>query len=95
MIIRDHQKPRVKRKLRPAYGNSLAERQKYQNLPIFVAVCIGKDSWERAKKWNKSLNDVCALRIGNEPPNQHHWPVANCQCVIDWDTGPDEKQSSN
>ena len=80
------------RKKLPPYAKSIAERQKYQNLPLFVAICIGLDSWARAKKWQRSPNDIEVMVATNEPLNQFHWPVSNCFCVVDWGVGPGESQ---
>lgn len=82
----------LSRKKLPAYARELFERQKFQNLPLCVVTCIGVDAWNRAKKWRKSPNDIEAVVIDNEPPNQFRWPVANCLCIVEWDVGPSEKQ---
>ena len=80
-----------KRKKLPPYGKSLAERQKFQNLPLFTVVCIGMDAWPRAKKWKNSPEDVEVMVIDGESPERFYWPVANYRCVVEWHTGPTEQ----
>ncbi len=76
----------------PPYARPLAERQRFTNLPFLVIVCIGKDCWSRAKKWNQSPNDIAAMVCTNEPPDKFCWPVSRCDCIVDWHTGPSERQ---
>lgn len=77
-------KPRL-----PPFGVGLAERQKYRNPPTFVVVCVGRDCWINAKKWNQNP-DVCAMVL---PPDLSSaaaiWPVDGCMCIVDWGVGPD------
>lgn len=36
----------------PPFGKTLADRQRFKNLPFLVVVCVGSDSWNNAKHWN-------------------------------------------
>ncbi len=77
----------------PPYARPLAERQKFTNLPFLVIVCIGQDCWNRAKKWNQCPNDICALTLPDGQLSEGYvWPVAHCQIVVEWNTGPSEPQ---
>ncbi len=73
----------------PSGGRPLAERQRFENPPGLVVVCVGLDSWRRAEEWAASPNDVCSMVL--EPgvnPGALEWPVAGCWAVIDWWVGP-------
>lgn len=77
-----------KRKL-PPYGAILAERQKYQNLPFLAVICVGRDAWNSAKTWNARGENVAMVLPADLKPELCIWPVSNCQCVIEWNAGPD------
>ena len=81
----------TKRRL-PAFGAALAERQKFLNIPLFSVICAGQGAWDRAKKWNASPSDACAVVWDGSPPSAVSWPVAECVCIVDWDTGPNAAQ---
>lgn len=77
----------------PPYGKPMAERLKFTNLPFFVVICIGMNSWERAKRWNAGPNDTPAMVLPpDKPATAYQWPVSHCHCIIDWDVGPSDKQ---
>ncbi len=77
----------------PPYGKTLAERLKYMNLPLFIPVCTGMNSWDRAKQWNAGPSDTPAIWLPpNKPASDYKWPVAHCHVIIDWDTGPSAEQ---
>ena len=77
----------------PPYGKALAERLNYGNQPFLVVVCIGLNSWIRAKEWNASPNDISTVVVPHRPHcSLLHWPVARCQVVIDWGIGPSDQQ---
>lgn len=73
----------------PPYGSILAERQKFLNRPFLAVVCVGKDAWNSAKRWN-SRGENCAMVLPPDlKPESCIWPVSNCQVVIEWNAGPD------
>jgi len=75
----------------PPFGKSLAERQRFNNSPFFVVVCVGMNAWERAKAWSAGPNDTPGLVLTHDTkPENLYWPVNGCLVVVDWDTGPDE-----
>lgn len=76
----------------PPYGSILAERQKFLNLPFLAVVCVGKDAWNSAKRWN-ARGENCAMVLPPDlKPESCIWPVARCQCVVEWNSGPDVNQ---
>lgn len=79
---------KIKRKL-PPYGAILAERQKFLNLPFLTVICVGQDAWNSAKRWN-ARGENCGIVLPSDiKPQACTWPVARCNCVIEWNSGPD------
>jgi len=73
----------------PPYGKPIYERIKHLNLPLFVVVCVGMDSWDRAKKWNAGPNNTPAMVLPpGESPDAFKWPVQGCHVILEYDTGP-------
>jgi len=79
---------KINKKLAP-YGSSLAERQKYLNLPFFAVICVGHDKHNSAKRWNARGENCAMVLPANLKPQDFRWPVANCHCLIEWNSGPD------
>jgi hypothetical protein len=74
----------------PPYGKNLAHRQRFNNLPFMVIICVGVNAWQSAKAWNMQP-DVSALVLTPEQiPSALQWPVKSCFCVIDWGIGAAE-----
>lgn len=74
----------------PAYGKALAGRQRFNNSPFLVVVCVGAGCWSSAKEWNQRL-DISALVLNPEQnPNNLQWPVSRCFCIIEWSSGAAE-----
>lgn len=73
----------------PPFGKPLSERLKYGNPPLYATVCIGLNSWSRAKIWNQSPADTQAMVLPPDVnPESLRWPVQHLPVVIDADTGP-------
>ncbi len=73
----------------PIHGEALAARQRWNNKPELVIVCIAGDCFANAESWNKHSN-FSALVLGHEQiePEKLTWTVNNCICLIEWDVGP-------
>lgn len=81
------QRPTDKPKLAP-FSRSLAERQRYLNLPFLVVICVGTDCWSRAKRWIESPNDILGLVLPDAWPECYTWPVKRCNVIVERDIGP-------
>ena len=75
-------KPNGKRKLAP-FSKVLADRQRYDNRPFLVVVCVGIDAWARAKDWANSENDIVGLMLPDCWPESYIWPVVRCVVMIE------------
>lgn len=75
------------KKLAP-FAKELLERQRFKNLPLLVAVCVGTGAWESAKARNKRADSAGLVLPSGETPDAYIWPVAHCLVVIEWNTGP-------
>lgn len=63
------------------------------NMPEFVAVCIGMDAWQRAKRRNEGSSDWPALVLPpGEEPARYSWPVSGSYVVLEVDAGPSTDQ---
>jgi hypothetical protein len=68
----------------PAYGKYLADRQRFKNLPFLVVICVGGNTWQAAKSWNRQ-SDISALVLTpGQTPSILQWPVKGCLCVVEW-----------
>lgn len=77
----------------PPFGKNVTARITHGNSPDFLAVCIGLDSWCRAKERNESPSDIPALVLPpGEDPHKYAWPVAGSFVIIEVDEGPSDEQ---
>ena len=73
----------------PPYGKPLAERIKFNNPPFFVVVCVGLNSWARAKQWNAGSGDFVAMALPPDTvPDDLKWPVQGCRVIVEYHVGP-------
>jgi len=73
----------------PPYGRELAERLRFRNPPLFATVCVGLDSWTRAKEWATCPNDVVAMVLPpDSSPTCFMWPVHGIPVVVEAEAGP-------
>ncbi|WP_020484538.1 hypothetical protein [Methylomonas sp. MK1] len=72
----------------PPFGKALLDRQRFNNPPFLVAVCVGGDAWNHAKQWNRRGVNVGLVLPPDTSPKSLNWPVKGCLCVIEWGTGP-------
>lgn len=75
----------------PPYGAALAERQKWRNFPFLVIVCSGVNAWQRAKEWQHSQSSHALVLPDSTRPAFFKWPVQDCLCIVEWDTGPSNR----
>ncbi len=83
-------KPQGKPKLAP-FAKQLADRQRYNNRPFLVIVCIGINAWDRAKNWSESKNDIVGLVLPDCWPEFYIWPVDGCTVIIERDLAPGDE----
>jgi len=69
----------------PAYGKVLADRMKWNNLPMFIFVCVGGDAFRAAQEHNKDRDFSAMVLTADKDPKAFIWPVAGCPVVIRWD----------
>lgn len=72
----------------PPFGKALLDRQRFNNPPFLVAVCVGGDAWNLAKRWNQRGVNVGLVLPPDVSPKSLTWPVKRCLCVIEWSIGP-------
>ncbi len=72
----------------PPFGKALLDRQRFNNLPFLVAICVGGDAWGQAKQWNQRGANVGLVLPPDISPSSLTWPVKGCLCVIEWGIGP-------
>ncbi|MFZ2168652.1 MAG: hypothetical protein WAW61_03335 [Methylococcaceae bacterium] len=73
-----------------AYGAQLSERWKFSNPPSLIIVCVGRDDWVRAKKWNSHAAFAALVLTPDQNPKALTWQVKGIPCLIEWNTGPGE-----
>lgn len=75
----------------PPFGKTIAARVAHKNPPEFVAVCIGLDSWQRAKARNESPSKIPAVVLPpGDSPHAYTWLVAGSFVIVECDDGPNE-----
>lgn len=74
----------------PAYGRDLANRQRWNNPPMSVFVCVGGDAFRSAQHRNKDRDFSAMVLTPGQDPKSLIWPVAGCPVVIDWDGSASE-----
>ncbi|HEY8036486.1 MAG TPA: hypothetical protein VIF37_12970 [Methylobacter sp.] len=74
-----------------AYGRAVADRQRWNNPPMFIFVCVGGDAYESTQNHNTDRDSSAMVLIPNEAPKALIWPVAGCPVVIEWDKSVPEK----
>ena len=72
----------------PFFGKALADRQRFNNKPEVVIICVSGDEIRRANNWNKHPNFHALLMKYDQWPQDLQWPVSGCVCLIEWDIGP-------
>lgn len=72
----------------PPFGKILLDRQRFNNPPFLVAVCVGGDAWNHAKQWNQRGVNVGLVLPPDTLPKSLTWPVKGCLCVIERSVGP-------
>jgi hypothetical protein len=76
----------------PPFASVLKERGKWSNIPLFVIISAGMNSWQSAKRWNKSPNDINALVLPDgESSKKYTWPVNGCDVFIERLYGPGDE----
>jgi hypothetical protein len=68
----------------PAYGKALADRQRFNNLPFLVVICVGGNVWQSAKAWNQQPDVSVLVLTPEQNPSALQWPVKGCLCIIEW-----------
>ena len=72
----------------PVFGNTVASRIKWKNIPSLIIIVIGGNDIERTKKWQNTPS-FSAMYLGHEQfPQELTWPVKDCNCLIEWGDGP-------
>ncbi|HEY8095882.1 MAG TPA: hypothetical protein VIE65_07260 [Methylobacter sp.] len=69
----------------PAYGKVLADRQRWNNPPMFIFICLGGDAFRQAQKYNQDRDNSAMVLTPNQDPKSLIWPVAGCPVVVAWD----------
>lgn len=69
----------------PPYGKVLADRQRWDNKPMFVFVCLGGDAFLQAQAYNKDRDVSALVLIPGQNPKTLIWPVRSCTCIIKTD----------
>jgi hypothetical protein len=69
----------------PAYGKVLADRQRWNNKPMFVFVCLGGSAFPDAKKLNLDRDNAAMVLTPEQDPKTLIWPVKDCPVIIEWD----------
>ncbi|WP_432741730.1 hypothetical protein ABXJ76_15550 [Methylobacter sp. G7] len=69
----------------PAYGKILADRKDWDNLPMFIFICLGGDAFRSAKNHNKDRDKCAMVLTPGQEPNSLKWPVSGCPVIIEWD----------
>ncbi|WP_052166411.1 hypothetical protein [Methylobacter tundripaludum] len=70
----------------PAYGKSLADRQRWNNPPMFIFICLGGDAFRQAQKYNQDRDFSAIVLMPGQDPKALIWPVTGCPVVIEWNS---------
>lgn len=74
----------------PPFGKSIAERQKFQDPPWLIVICVGAGAWDSAKTRNQRCDSAAMVLLPGESPSAFIWPVSGCLVVVEWNHGPGE-----
>ena len=74
----------------PSYGRELAERQHWNNRPMFVYVCLGNDAFQSAEKHTLDRDKSALVLTPGQDPKTLKWPVSGCPVVIEWNGSASE-----
>lgn len=55
-----------------------------------IAVCVGSNAWEIAKGRSDNKDWAALILPTGKKPECFMWPVKSFDCLIEWDTGPNE-----
>lgn len=69
----------------PAFGRELAERQKWNNHPLIIFICIGIDAFRLAQNHNKDRDISAMVLAPGQAPNELIWPVKGRPVILEWD----------
>ena len=69
----------------PAYGKPLAERQRWDNPPEFIFVCVGGDAFRQAQHHNLDRDKSAMVLTPEQDLKSLTWPVSGCPVIIQWD----------
>ena len=69
---------------RPPFGRELAERL---SPPFLTMICAGSGCWDRARRWNESVQTHGLVWPGDRPAGGYDWPVRGHYCVVEWPAG--------
>lgn len=72
----------------PPFGKELDSRIRYNNRPFLVIICVGSNAWNSAKKWKKNPDIEAMVLTPDDSPERLKWPVHDCLCIVEWNTGP-------
>lgn len=76
---------------KPPYSNELNALKTWGRNILFVPVCVGCDSWGKAKKW-RSYGDTPPLVLPDgDKPSAYQWPVSGDIVLIQAGAGPGEE----
>jgi hypothetical protein len=69
----------------PPYGKSLAFQLATGKEPLFVAVCVGNNCWDRAKYYLDNEVTPPLVLPKEDKPSDYSWDVDGCPVVVDVD----------
>ncbi len=69
----------------PPYGKSLAFQLATGKEPLFVAVCVGNNCWDRAKYYLDNEVTPPLVLPKEDKPSDYSWDVEGCPVVVDVD----------
>lgn len=69
----------------PPYGKSLALQLATGKEPLFVAVCVGNNCWDRAKYYLENEVTPPLVLPKEDKPSDYSWDVEGCPVVVDVD----------
>lgn len=67
------------------FGRVLAERQRWNNPPKMIFVCVGGDAFRSAQNHNKDRDMSAMVLMPAQDSKALIWPVAGCPVIIEWD----------
>lgn len=68
----------------PPFGKELIARLQSASPPWPIMICLGRDAWQRARKWQSNPTVWALLCPANSSPAQYRWPVLELMVIIDW-----------